>query len=200
MIRRPPRSTLFPYTTLFRSAREPGGERGTAGDAPRRVRAGARGVRSGPGREAARRGGAHDVRIRPHRTGERQFRHRPRARDGDARPGRPGERRHGAGEVAGPRPGAALRGTGRPSHDGFPRSVRRDSDAPPGRARSLGRLPGIHTRSGAVPRRDPRVSYFTFAARSRVASRGSNSHASSWRTPFTKNVGVTFTPLATPLP
>src|SRR3712207_8661099 len=24
MIRRPPRSTLFPYTTLFRSAREPG--------------------------------------------------------------------------------------------------------------------------------------------------------------------------------
>src|SRR2546426_9129549 len=35
MIRRPPRSTLFPYTTLFRSAREralrhPGGERGHA--------------------------------------------------------------------------------------------------------------------------------------------------------------------------
>src|SRR3989442_14632503 len=28
MIRRPPRSTLFPYTTLFRSA----GERGVAGD------------------------------------------------------------------------------------------------------------------------------------------------------------------------
>src|SRR2546427_3506945 len=31
MIRRPPRSTLFPYTTLFRSLREqppPGGERG----------------------------------------------------------------------------------------------------------------------------------------------------------------------------
>src|SRR5689334_24185505 len=25
MIRRPPRSTLFPYTTLFRSRREPGG-------------------------------------------------------------------------------------------------------------------------------------------------------------------------------
>src|SRR5256885_14802214 len=25
MIRRPPRSTLFPYTTLFRSARNPGG-------------------------------------------------------------------------------------------------------------------------------------------------------------------------------
>src|SRR3712207_9421352 len=26
MIRRPPRSTLFPYTTLFRSRRRPGGE------------------------------------------------------------------------------------------------------------------------------------------------------------------------------
>src|SRR5260221_9515632 len=34
MIRRPPRSTLFPYTTLFRSSstRWPTGERGTPGD------------------------------------------------------------------------------------------------------------------------------------------------------------------------
>src|SRR2546422_5405608 len=31
MIRRPPRSTLFPYTTLFRSDRERGGERLAAG-------------------------------------------------------------------------------------------------------------------------------------------------------------------------
>src|SRR3712207_8987985 len=30
MIRRPPRSTLFPYTTLFRSARLPAGVPGTA--------------------------------------------------------------------------------------------------------------------------------------------------------------------------
>src|SRR2546422_11764276 len=30
MIRRPPRSTLFPYTTLFRSRGDPVGERGTA--------------------------------------------------------------------------------------------------------------------------------------------------------------------------
>src|SRR5687767_15943697 len=29
MIRRPPRSTLFPYTTLFRSVRKVGGEIGT---------------------------------------------------------------------------------------------------------------------------------------------------------------------------
>src|SRR2546430_14131370 len=34
MIRRPPRSTLFPYTTLFRSVRDPdrGGARARAGD------------------------------------------------------------------------------------------------------------------------------------------------------------------------
>src|SRR3712207_8612078 len=38
MIRRPPRSTLFPYTTLFRSvprARRPGRRRGRAMTAPR---------------------------------------------------------------------------------------------------------------------------------------------------------------------
>src|SRR2546422_8151698 len=42
MIRRPPRSTLFPYTTLFRSGRGPGGIRSackrllpTGGDRPR---------------------------------------------------------------------------------------------------------------------------------------------------------------------
>src|SRR2546427_10386539 len=35
MIRRPPRSTLFPYTTLFRSERAPRGERG-AGPEERR--------------------------------------------------------------------------------------------------------------------------------------------------------------------
>src|SRR5438874_13097065 len=48
MIRRPPRSTLFPYTTLFRS-RAPGGSRPAAGHGPgrRRVRRGrARGPRS----------------------------------------------------------------------------------------------------------------------------------------------------------
>src|SRR2546430_4064317 len=42
MIRRPPRSTLFPYTTLFRSVRSDRGDRGNA--------AGARGrERGGPG-------------------------------------------------------------------------------------------------------------------------------------------------------
>src|SRR5258708_28459141 len=37
MIRRPPRSTLFPYTTLFRSCRRRGGRR-RAGPRPRRWR------------------------------------------------------------------------------------------------------------------------------------------------------------------
>src|SRR2546430_9193627 len=45
MIRRPPRSTLFPYTTLFRSARAK--DRGVA-DAPRNL----------PGKSARRRGAA----------------------------------------------------------------------------------------------------------------------------------------------
>src|SRR2546428_9266712 len=35
MIRRPPRSTLFPYTTLFRSAPGPRGARGRAAPGPR---------------------------------------------------------------------------------------------------------------------------------------------------------------------
>src|SRR5256885_8864557 len=35
MIRRPPRSTLFPYTTLFRSARDAAEIRARAGRAPR---------------------------------------------------------------------------------------------------------------------------------------------------------------------
>src|SRR3712207_8113847 len=39
MIRRPPRSTLFPYTTLFRSALVAGLLQGDAGDAPRSVAA-----------------------------------------------------------------------------------------------------------------------------------------------------------------
>src|SRR5256885_4630582 len=39
MIRRPPRSTLFPYTTLFRSAVPPGVEPGHAAGAGRRRRA-----------------------------------------------------------------------------------------------------------------------------------------------------------------
>src|SRR2546425_2698202 len=39
MIRRPPRSTLFPYTTLFRSPTRPNSPRRRAQRAPRRPRA-----------------------------------------------------------------------------------------------------------------------------------------------------------------
>src|SRR5688572_32755779 len=39
MIRRPPRSTLFPYTTLFRSTREPGDHAGPPVVGPIRNRA-----------------------------------------------------------------------------------------------------------------------------------------------------------------
>src|SRR5687767_15854042 len=50
MIRRPPRSTLFPYTTLFRSlfrsARAAGGRGAEAGRAARQLRGTARAVRS----------------------------------------------------------------------------------------------------------------------------------------------------------
>src|SRR3712207_8539547 len=72
MIRRPPRSTLFPYTTLFRS--RPAGH-----DAGRRGRGGARGpLRVTPAlgaRHAARQGragrlaleGGADARVEPHR-------------------------------------------------------------------------------------------------------------------------------------
>src|SRR3712207_8714944 len=45
MIRRPPRSTLFPYTTLFRSARR---ARTTASARPRWRTASGRGTSSGP--------------------------------------------------------------------------------------------------------------------------------------------------------
>src|SRR2546429_9033995 len=37
MIRRPPRSTLFPYTTLFRSRKEPSGSKASARKGPDRL-------------------------------------------------------------------------------------------------------------------------------------------------------------------
>src|SRR2546430_9955826 len=63
MIRRPPRSTLFPYTTLFRSAGGPGRPAGPAGPDPvagpaARGRLGLRhpaGIRAGAGLVLARR-------------------------------------------------------------------------------------------------------------------------------------------------
>src|SRR5256885_8739768 len=79
MIRRPPRSTLFPYTTLFRSgtvdgkAAGRGGGRGLAGQAHEpgvaRVR-----LMAGPGR------GADDARPRPRCAGNRSLRDRKSTR------------------------------------------------------------------------------------------------------------------------
>src|SRR3712207_8081403 len=51
MIRRPPRSTLFPYTTLFRSDARPGRQR--LAQAVRAAGRGARRARRGPRRGAA---------------------------------------------------------------------------------------------------------------------------------------------------
>src|SRR5438067_7841972 len=49
MIRRPPRSTLFPYTTLFRSARPQARQRRVAGPRHRCRHAGGQRSRLGPG-------------------------------------------------------------------------------------------------------------------------------------------------------
>src|SRR2546422_5196012 len=68
MIRRPPRSTLFPYTTLFRSRAARGHRRGGAGHAIRRG--------EGPGHRSCGRGGgrrAAGVRSEEH-TSELQSR------------------------------------------------------------------------------------------------------------------------------
>src|SRR3712207_7272227 len=78
MIRRPPRSTLFPYTTLFRSGRARGGprrrDRRGAGSRDRARRAGGDGRRDAarPGRER-RRAARGDRRSEEH-TSELQSR------------------------------------------------------------------------------------------------------------------------------
>src|SRR3712207_7911686 len=71
MIRRPPRSTLFPYTTLFRSHRRvegaarPGGGRRAAGDAAARATRSDGGVRqAGRGEPGVSRGGPGRARER----------------------------------------------------------------------------------------------------------------------------------------
>src|SRR2546427_11774857 len=64
MIRRPPRSTLFPYTTLFRSRQQLGRARSPRGAAFRRARHGSdrpRGAARRPGAGAAVRRRARDA-------------------------------------------------------------------------------------------------------------------------------------------
>src|SRR2546427_8371095 len=66
MIRRPPRSTLFPYTTLFRSGQAPGGAVGRAGrELPARPQAPpGGGLRRAVAREPTARVRQH-LRLRP---------------------------------------------------------------------------------------------------------------------------------------
>src|SRR3712207_7067766 len=74
MIRRPPRSTLFPYTTLFRSAGARSVRSATSPSTTRRAPvtrrtcgAGAKG--SGAGERRQRQGGGHGDGPSPHRRG-----------------------------------------------------------------------------------------------------------------------------------
>src|SRR2546426_1254906 len=68
MIRRPPRSTLFPYTTLFRSVRGPGP--GTAGNRGSDRSAGAPGAWVWAGRDVVRRRELSPVRAARARSEE----------------------------------------------------------------------------------------------------------------------------------
>src|SRR5256886_11006255 len=68
MIRRPPRSTLFPYTTLFRSRRR-GGARGGRGPGGGAGCAARRGRPGGGGPCRARPGGAQPLLHADHRAG-----------------------------------------------------------------------------------------------------------------------------------
>src|SRR3712207_8676775 len=66
MIRRPPRSTLFPYTTLFRSRRS--GGPGVRLRSTVRPRDGLAGAAGGGSADAARRGGVVDRRRRDRKS------------------------------------------------------------------------------------------------------------------------------------
>src|SRR5258707_9673857 len=67
MIRRPPRSTLFPYTTLFRSVFDVEGARQVAGAREREVK-------GGIGRALVRRDGVRDADRSEEHTSELQSR------------------------------------------------------------------------------------------------------------------------------
>src|SRR2546422_5405737 len=94
MIRRPPRSTLFPYTTLFRSPVPPPQLRCNPGDPLRggTVRLRTRGVYGGPSRQ----GGVVGGRRRWHAFSRRVLRVKPCA-SGQAAPDLGGGRRPSLG-------------------------------------------------------------------------------------------------------
>src|SRR2546425_1144176 len=181
MIRRPPRSTLFPYTTLFRSPGGRGGPEGAArdGDAGAQPRgravppvspvpAGSR--PDGPGRAVAaarrawRRVGADAGRGRG--ATRRGTLARPRPRGVPRRSGRPPLSRAGAGR-GDPRrdgPGAAARGPGSRG-----RAARRDGGA---RGRRIV-APHAALPAGLEPAGVPRVAgALRGVSRSRARGRG----------------------------
>src|SRR3712207_8786982 len=80
MIRRPPRSTLFPYTTLFRSEGTGGGQRAPA-------------VRTGEGQDGRREGQRGDRGLEPTDRPERERRARGREQSADHRRRRPEDRK-----------------------------------------------------------------------------------------------------------
>src|SRR3989454_5640393 len=138
MIRRPPRSTLFPYTTLFRSVHAPDAGPRRAWDARSGLHRGQR-VR-GPGRQLGGRGaGARDRGARPRvarqaaaavrRAAARRARRRAARRVCRARRGGSGEAQgegHGRGRVHG---AESLYEQRRPrEREGPARTVRRHQD------------------------------------------------------------------------
>src|SRR3989475_13059188 len=162
MIRRPPRSTLFPYTTLFRSLSNAGKATPDARGAPG---AGPRGQRPASGRCADHRGGQ-----RPHGRRDsngpippgsllppERIRHR-RAPVAGACGGHrvPGGAISGRGLDGAPAPGARNLGRGRPGSPRVslagqrPRAQERDS---PGRPPELG---SRRTRASPAPAREQR--------------------------------------------
>src|SRR3712207_7106909 len=75
MRRRPPRSTLFPYTTLFRSRRGPRGSRPTGGSSPRRFAPPSGSTSSACRGLEARRRPSRCARERTERSGRRSEEH-----------------------------------------------------------------------------------------------------------------------------
>src|SRR3989454_4123057 len=162
MIRRPPRSTLFPYTTLFRSLRPRRGAGGHQEEARRSHQDGARGDQGPPRRDV---GGAETRRARQAPAGP--WRPDPRAADlrlrgsrgeaplrrAHAVAPRPDARAAPQGYAAGP-PGDDARGSAAPARD----APGPEPDAPPAGGGPGARLPGVQGQVGPVlpRRREPR--------------------------------------------
>src|SRR3989449_429836 len=149
MIRRPPRSTLFPYTTLFRSRILPALRRGLEAalrgrrDAVRKAAAGGP-LAAGPARRSGGRSAPGVVGLRRDGRGPRHHglrRRRPVPLVRSAEPAallgaRPGHRRGGLGDVA-----RSARDVGAAARPRGAVPVRLDPPGPRGSVGALGTLP-----------------------------------------------------------